>query len=255
MADTFEVRDNRKKEMFRVDDEYLNGYAKYLGTTVSMVYFVLCRHADRNQECFPSYQNIAEKLGTSDSTVKRAIKTLSEWNIISIGKQKRMQGKFLHNSYVLMDKSVWQSKPQVTGALPFTVGQIEPHRRSLVPSTVGHPRPIKVTHKKVTHKKDTDTSQSSVFSWKETSEKMMEKEGSDMDIIATFLTEKKISPITSTELTAYITRYRKTAKLITPFVERGFDKFWDAVKICQEESYRLGYDWNLETIYKKITKI
>lgn len=154
MSETFEVRDMRHKEKFFVDDAYLNGYAKYLGTTTSMVYFVLCRHADKNQECFPSYDTIAEKLGVSDATVKRSIKTLKEWNIICIAKRKRKDGKFLHNSYTLLDKSVWQNKPEVTDdprSPEVTGAQIQ---RSLVHKTIGHPRPIKDTHIKDTHIKD-----------------------------------------------------------------------------------------------------
>ena len=95
----------------------------------------------------------------------------------------------------------------------------------------------------------------SVFDWLETSEKMMEKEGSDLDIIATYLNEKKIVPATSQELTGYIKRYRKVAKDIVPFVENNFKRFWNAIEICKEEGYRMGYDWSLETIYKKVTKM
>lgn len=93
------------------------------------------------------------------------------------------------------------------------------------------------------------------FNWTEVSEDMMKKEGSDMDIIASFLIEKKLVPQDSPQLTGYIKRYRKIAKDIVPFVGTDFKKFWKAVEICKEESYRLGYDWDLTTIYKKITKI
>ena len=155
MSETFEVRDMRHKEKFFVDDAYLNGYAKHLGTTTSMVYFVLCRHADKNQECFPSYDTIAIKLGISDATVKRSIKTLKEWNIICIAKRKRKGGKFLHNSYTLLDKSVWQNKPQVTDDLWSPEFTDDTHQGSPVHKTMGHPRPIKDTHIKDTHIKDT----------------------------------------------------------------------------------------------------
>jgi hypothetical protein len=95
----------------------------------------------------------------------------------------------------------------------------------------------------------------SIFSWEKSQEKMMEKEGSDMDIIATYLIEKKIVPKDAAELSGYIKRYRKIAKDIQPFVGSDFKKFWQAVDVCKEESYRLGYDWKLETLYKKITNI
>lgn len=154
MSETFEVRDMRHKEKFFVDDEYLNGYAKHLGTTTSMVYFVLCRHADKNQECFPSYEHIADKLGVSDATIKRSIKDLKDWNIISIGKRKRTHGKFLHNSYLLLDKSVWKSKPEVTSDPRSPEVMDAPHQGSPMHLTIGHPRPTKDTHMKDTHMKE-----------------------------------------------------------------------------------------------------
>lgn len=147
----------RHKEKFFVDDAYLNGYAKYLGTTNSMIYFILCRHADKNQECFPSYEFIAERLGVSEATIKRGVKILKDWNIISIGKRKRKNGQFLHNSYVLLDKSVWQSKPWVISDLRQPEVMDDTNQGSPMHQTTGHPRPDKDTHSKDTHSKDTHT--------------------------------------------------------------------------------------------------
>lgn len=103
--------------------------------------------------------------------------------------------------------------------------------------------------------KESTSNKENIYSWEKTRDKMMEKVGSDMDIIATYLVEKKIVPKTSDELTGYIKRYRKIAAEIKPFVGSDFKRFWQAVEICKEESHRLGYDWKLETIYKKITNI
>lgn len=161
MSETFEVRDMRHKEKFFVDDEYLNGYAKHLGTTTSMVYFVLCRHADKNQECFPSYEHIADKLGVSDATIKRSIRDLKDWNIIAIGKRKRTSGKFMHNSYILLDKSVWKNKPEVTSDPRSPEVMDDTNHRSPMHQTTGHPRPTKDTHIKDTHINDTNTSEQS----------------------------------------------------------------------------------------------
>lgn len=94
-----------------------------------------------------------------------------------------------------------------------------------------------------------------IFDWEKSKTAMMEKEGSDMDIIATFMHEKKLVPRNREELAGYISRYRKTAIKIAPFVKGNQNKLFKAIDICKEESVRIGYKWELETIYKKITKI
>lgn len=108
MNDTFEVRDFRDKHFFIVDDVYLNGYAKMLGTNASMVYFTLCRHASKKQVAYPSQQFIANKLGISRVTVARKIKLLKEYNIIHTNKIRTKGGRYLNTVYTLLDKKVWK---------------------------------------------------------------------------------------------------------------------------------------------------
>ncbi len=100
----FQVRDLRQKQWFIVDDRYLNGYARLLGPYASMVYFVLCRHADsRFQSCYPSISLIAAKVGISERQVMRSIRKLQEYNIIRVGKRPRHNA----NVYHLLDKAQW----------------------------------------------------------------------------------------------------------------------------------------------------
>lgn len=99
-----EVRDLRKKSQFIVDDSYLNGYAKELNPFTSLVYFSLCRHADRDQRCFPGLNKIAEEFSIHRNSVIAGIKELESWNIIRIDRRK---GKV--NVYVLLDKEAWKN--------------------------------------------------------------------------------------------------------------------------------------------------
>ncbi len=103
----FEVRDLRRKEKFFVDDLYLNGYAKKCGIYATGVYLSLCRHASKDQECYPSYRKIAEELKISERQVGRSIKVLENQNIIKI----KQLGKKLNNRYYLLDKSEWTNSP------------------------------------------------------------------------------------------------------------------------------------------------
>ncbi len=96
------VRDFRDKGFFMVDDRYLNGWIKICGRTAAVVYFVLCRHANTEQSCWPHIETIAEKVGASERTIKRAIRKLASHKIIAIG--RKSDGS---NYYDLLDKSCW----------------------------------------------------------------------------------------------------------------------------------------------------
>jgi len=105
------IIDKRVKQKFLMDDAYLNGYAKFCGYKATLVYISLCRHASKDQYCFPSERLIAEELAISKKSVMRGIKDLKLWNIIDIQKEKRGSGLWKNNSYILLDKSVWRLKP------------------------------------------------------------------------------------------------------------------------------------------------
>ncbi len=118
MEDTFKVRDLRHKQFFMVDDAYLNGYAKFCGINATGVYCSLCRHASKDQVCFPSKKLIAEELNISERYVYTAIKILESFGIIRISqKTRRENGKFHSLTYVLADKSRWKSKPSAIPAV------------------------------------------------------------------------------------------------------------------------------------------
>lgn len=140
---TFEVRDIRVKEKFFVDDRYLNGYAKILSDAAFRVYISLCRHADLQQEAFPSIDLLAEQHGKSRSTILRGIKELKKYSLIATSQKRSDNGLFLHNTYVLLDKSQWN----MNGVSPMTLG----NGGSPMTPTGGHPRHYKETHTKETH--------------------------------------------------------------------------------------------------------
>jgi hypothetical protein len=129
----FEVRDMRRKEKFFVDDLYLNGYAKKCGIYATGVYLSLCRHANKEQLCYPSLKKIAEELKVSIKQIGRAIKILEKENII----KKIRIGKKCNNRYLLLDKSEWTDSP-------FTMDYQSNH--------IGTDSPF---HSKDTHSKDT----------------------------------------------------------------------------------------------------
>lgn len=147
-SNQIEIRDLRRKQFFMVDDEYLNGYARLCGISATGVYLSLCRHASRDQTCFPSKKLIAEELDISERTVYSALKKLEEWNIVKVTDQSRKKdGSYNNKIYTLLDKSVWKPKPTVKGnsyrRQPLPSANNDTHRRQ--------PLPNKETNKKGTH--------------------------------------------------------------------------------------------------------
>ena len=111
MENKIRIIDQRSKAKFIIDDEYLNGYAKLCGIYATGVYMSICRHSNKNQSCFPSIGLIARELSVSVNSVKKGIKNLKEWGIISVHQEKKENGIFRNNKYILLDKSVWKPKP------------------------------------------------------------------------------------------------------------------------------------------------
>lgn len=107
------IRDLRKKDQYKIDDAYLNGYARLCGVYATAVYNSLSRHADfQTQECFPSIETIAEQHNMSRPSVIKAIKILESWGIIIVQKEKdEVTKRQKNNVYLLADKSTWKPKP------------------------------------------------------------------------------------------------------------------------------------------------
>lgn len=145
------VRDARSKQQFRVDDEYLNGYAKLCGIHATGVYMSLCRHSDKVQKSFPSKELIAKELNISVRSVYNALKELEAWRIIKITPQRHgPTGLFIRNTYTLLDKKSWKPKPSASGA----VGTKRQQPWARGDKNRGHVVPNKVTHNKDTHNKE-----------------------------------------------------------------------------------------------------
>lgn len=136
------IRDIRKK-YFQVDDVYIDGYAKHCGIYATGVYISLCRHANKEQSCWPSHDKVAEELNISRSQVKRSLKILEKYNII----KKIRIGKRQNNIYLLLDKSNWkESDGSIRAITSKSDGSIRPQVMALIEPSI-----YKVTHKKDIH--------------------------------------------------------------------------------------------------------
>jgi len=113
------IIDRRNKKKYQVDDSYLNGYARLCGVYGTAVYNSLCRHSNTDQYSFPSIELMAEQHGCSKPPIIKGIKSLEEWKIIEVVREKGSHGKQKNNGYILLDKSEWKPKPSKAG-LPGT---------------------------------------------------------------------------------------------------------------------------------------
>lgn len=144
----FKVRDRRNKGWFFIDNDYLNGYAKFFGPIGSGVYLSLCRHAGTGQKSFPSQKLIAQELNIGERTVRDYLKILADHHLIAIARE-RHEGKWLNNVYTLLDKSEW-IKPQAAVA-SGTKGKKQHSPEANGDSNQRQPLPTKNTNRKETH--------------------------------------------------------------------------------------------------------
>lgn len=151
----FKGRDKRKKGWFWLDNDYLNGYAKFFGAIGTAVYVSLCRHADNEtQKCFPAQSTIAEELGIAERTVRKYLKFFEKYNLIAVEREKDCKTKkWLNNVYFLRDKSEW-IKPQAPVAYGAT-GNQQQEPQATDDQSHRHQLPNKETHK-TTRLKDKD---------------------------------------------------------------------------------------------------
>lgn len=84
-----------------------------LPTTQKFVLVALADYADEAGECFPSHNKTAERVGASRSTVRRAIKQLTEQGYLTYVREQRKDGTFTSNRYSLNLSRGWgQSDPR-----------------------------------------------------------------------------------------------------------------------------------------------
>ncbi len=99
------IRDLRKKSQFILDNSFFDNYARFLGAHTVAVYNCFCRHANKEQKCWPSIKKMSEELGISRSVIISAIKKLEFWNIIV----KKRTGKTANNRYWLVHRDEWNA--------------------------------------------------------------------------------------------------------------------------------------------------
>lgn len=177
------IRDNSESGHFRIDSVLVwEDWGKLLGPYGFMVYAVLvCLANNETQECWPSYQFIADKTGMSRRQISREIRKLVKYNLIE-REQRRLPGKkeLGTNLYRLLHYSDWQAPPGGIQPLPSSI-QLPPRDRETLPP--GDSPAQKLTSPFLTNPKRTKTSSNYKFiTLEELERERVDPEDDDTDL-------------------------------------------------------------------------
>jgi hypothetical protein len=106
-SDTFVVRD-RRPGYLRVYNDLYDNYGTQLGPYGLAVYVALCRYANQDSECWPSFATIAKGTGMSRRKVIYEIQKLERLGIIAVDRLPRKPSTF-----ILLDTSAQHAPPLV----------------------------------------------------------------------------------------------------------------------------------------------
>ena len=102
-SDTFAVRDKRPGYL-RVYNDLYDKFGSTLGPYVLAFYVELCRYANQDSECWPSYNTIARGTGMSRRQVIREVAKMEQLQVIAVERNP-----FSSNVFLLLDTSDSQS--------------------------------------------------------------------------------------------------------------------------------------------------
>lgn len=239
------IIDKRRKEKFMIDDRYLNGQARICGWQSTLVYNSLCRHANINQESFPSIRLMMEELAVGRNTILKGIKNLEKYNVIEIEKTRSKNGKWLNNSYTLVDKSDW-IKSQVPKE--DTASQV-PLRTSPCPSQNKTKSPTGTLRKHIEGNTDKEThivSKADDWNFQKELLKLINDKQKHIRIIGLFVKAKKYTPANYSELQAIIKRNLKVANRLKVY---AIKRIIEVLKYLIEQA---DFKYTLESVEKFI---
>jgi len=234
------VIDKRKKEKFMIDDEYLNGMARFVGHQGTLVYISLCRHAGKDQSCFPSIALMAKEHGVGIDTIKRGIKRLIERNVIDVKKKRTVSGTWLNNSYILLDKEVWNYNQSANSAVAIQSANNAIYQSANSATKETH---IKETHILSDAKKCTDKGE---WNFLKTLETLRSSEDRRMQIIAGYWRFKRISFKTKE---AYQSGLKRELRASASLVGYENSRLADVFMFLDENT---SFKWTLETVHKYV---
>lgn len=97
------IKDGRKRNWWWARNEIFDQWGPILKSNGLAVYLCLCRHANDNAECWPSFKLIAQKCGIHRTTVIKNIKLLESYQLIRSEPRLSNNGDPDTNTYTILD--------------------------------------------------------------------------------------------------------------------------------------------------------
>ncbi len=248
---TFKIRDRRQRGWFYLDNDYLNGFARFLGPIGTAIYVSLCRHADISQKCFPSNKLIAKELNIGERTVRNYLRKLEEWNVIFVEREREWDTKkFKNNIYYLLDRSEWK-KPEATDAFGKPQASDDATQRQITTKNQRHQLPHKDTKVEVNTLEKTNIAPAhanAVWRLEDKLNEMLLANRRDVHIIALYYIHKKFRFENKDQLNAAIKRDVRAAGMLVGYKDERI------AEIMEWLDKNADYKWTLETIHKFINE-
>ncbi len=245
----FKIRDLRKKDQFKIDDKYLNGYSKYLGLSTLAVYASLSRHSEyHTQSSFPSEKLIADEHSITERSVRLAIRKLKLLNIIKVERERTAKGKWLNNIYILIDKSEWK-EPEEIKALWVSRGNKRHKPEEIKDKTRGTDAPIKDNTVEGYNIKDNTSivgQADKEWNFENKLNELLKDKRRDLQIIALYWQFKDINFFNYKQWQAGLRRELKPAQNLTGYSNDELSYVMDWL------SENANFKWSLETLHKYI---
>lgn len=98
-----EIRDRRTQRYWTADNVIIDVYGPQIGIAGLAVYACLCRHASRDETCFPGKRLLMQECGVkTEGPVDRGLSALVKADLIKIEPRYREDGSRTTNLYVLL---------------------------------------------------------------------------------------------------------------------------------------------------------
>lgn len=114
----FDVRDNRNKNWLWMRREILRQHGEELGTRGVTVYAALASYANQHNTAYPSLGSLADLLGISKTTVRKAINDLVDLDWIGYKERTRNNGAKTTHRFYLLECPCPESEPPPSESEP-----------------------------------------------------------------------------------------------------------------------------------------
>lgn len=149
------IEDGRKRGWFWIENGIFDyGIANQIGSSALIVYFALCRHANKEGKSFPSVKKLQFETGLSNKVIANSIDILKHCNLLEVQREKHQ-----YNIYTIktVDNATCLNKKEKVASVESTPAQqqVKNLHEARVGSTPEHVKNLHEAGVDSTHKGNT----------------------------------------------------------------------------------------------------